>query len=100
MRHWLRCRIALGQFDTEFAASGQQVNGKGFSLFVPINQVKYEQAPPPRGHSVGWLPVEVWDQQGDQVLVRLPQETLEDGYFVTVKADQVRSDSPDEAKAS
>jgi hypothetical protein len=94
MKDWLRCRIAHGQFDSEFAASGQQANGKGFSLFVPKAQVECAQEPLPRGHAVGWLPVEVWEEQGDQVLIRLPQPTLEGGQFVTVRSEHLRSNSP------
>ncbi len=94
MTYWLRCRIAHGMFDSEFAASGPLFDGKMFSLFVPKEQVLYEKEPMPRGHAVGWLPVEVWERKGDLVLVRLPQENLGGGYFVTVKADQVRSDAP------
>jgi hypothetical protein len=94
MSHWLRCHLAHGQFDTEFAASGKQANGQGFSMFIPKNQVQYEQEPPPRGHAVGWIPVEVWERKDDRVLVRLPQPTLAVGQYVTVKADQVSADLP------
>jgi SOS-response transcriptional repressor LexA len=37
--------------------------------------------------AIGLL-VEVW-QQGELIVVRLPRQTLENGQFVTVRADQL-----------
>ena len=92
MENWLRCTITPGQFsEYEFAVDGQQSNGNGFSLFVPKEQVERDEEPT-RSHAVeGWLPVEIWDQKEDRVLVRLPREAFGTGYFVTVKAADVRS---------
>jgi hypothetical protein len=100
MPHWLRCRLAPGCFDTEFAASGKQANGQGFSMFIPKDQVQYEQEPPPRGHAIGWIPVDVWEWSQDCVVVHLPQPTLESGQYVTVKTDQVSADLPIQSRSA
>ncbi len=100
MPHWLRCRLAHGCFDTEFAASGKQANGQGWSMFIPKDQVQYEEEPPFRGHSIGWIPVEIWERKEDWVVVQLPQPALEIGRYITVTADQVSAELPIKSRSA
>lgn len=47
METWLRCTVSEGQFDGEFAVSGETHDGTGFSLFVPEGFVDLDQPLPP-----------------------------------------------------
>src|SRR5437764_12816082 len=94
MDHWLCCTITPGQFSSEYAVSGQQSNGTGFSLFVPHEYVACDRVPTTQQPAEGWLRIEVWDRKGDRVIVRLPRPTLENGQFVTVTTRHVRAGTP------
>jgi hypothetical protein len=91
MENWLSCTISSGQFAKEFGVDGHQFNGRVFSLFVPGEVVEYRQAPTKEQPTPGWVRVEVLEIQGDLVLVRLPRETFQNGAFITVKAEQLRT---------
>ena len=84
---WLPCSVSPGQFPNEYAVSGMQYNGKGFSLFAPQETV----VPPPSGEGEGLLKVEVVDQRDELVLVRLPAEPFENGQHVTIAAKMLQS---------
>ena len=49
----------------------------------------------PRSHrdgpTEGWLKVQVVEQGGTNILVRLPQSTVENGQHVAVRPEQLRS---------
>jgi hypothetical protein len=94
MANWLSCTITPGQFSSEYAVSGQHSDGTGFSLFVPHEYVECDPAPTAQQPVQGWLRVEVWDQKGNLVVVRLPRSTLENGQFVTVTTSQLRAGAP------
>jgi hypothetical protein len=86
---YFRCMIAPGQFSDEFAVSGTQSNGQGFSLFAPRDLVTSRETPV-RGQPVeGNLKVRIWQEEGSLAVIRLPGEPLETGPFVTVNVDQL-----------
>lgn len=91
MTYWLRCRVTPGQFSDEYALSSVQTNGVGFSLFAPVEEVLCDAPPTETRPSEGWVPVEVYEQKGENFIVRLPQQSLENGYYVTVQANQLRT---------
>lgn len=86
---WLDCRVSPGQFSVEYAVCGTLYNGGGFSLFAPCEDVECEGTPSWDEPLTGRLRVKILNQKDEKQLVRLPREALENGYFVTVKADQV-----------
>jgi hypothetical protein len=91
MALYIRCQIYPGQFSGEFAVSGEQADGEKFSLFAPAKFVKMEREPT-RDRSVdGWLDVELWEQQGETFVVKLPRESFESGRFVTVGLEQFQT---------
>jgi hypothetical protein len=101
MASWLRCAVGPGQFSSEYAVGGQQFNGTWFSLFVPRECVVAERPPTRPGESVeGWLRVEELERKGDLVLLLLPRQTLENGQYITVPADRVRSQAVPGAPAT
>ena len=78
---WLPCSVSPGQFPNEYAISGTQHNGKGFSLFAPASAVY--QIP---DREEGFLQIRVVDRKNDLVLIRLPAQTFENGQHITVQA--------------
>jgi hypothetical protein len=88
---FLRCKVYPGQFSGEFAVSGEQVGGEKFSLFAPSRFVRTEQEPTRDCAVDGWLQVELWEQKGNSVVVRLPSESFESGRYVTVGIEQFRT---------
>jgi hypothetical protein len=84
---WLPCSVSPGQFPNEYAVSGMQYNGKGFSLFAPREMV----SAPPSGEGEGLMQVEVVDRRNDLALVRLPAQSFENGQHITVDANTLRS---------
>ncbi len=91
---WLPCSVSPGQFPSEYAVSGTQYNGKGFSLFAPREMVR-SVAPA----ADGWVQVQVVDRKGDLALVRLPAESFENGQYVTVQTSLLQT-TPEPAKVS
>ncbi len=85
---WLRCMASKGQFSNEFAISAKDYRGEEFSLFVSRELVEPEGDP-----NISRVPalmrVRALDRAGDLVLIRLPAETFNNGYTVTVKQDQL-----------
>src|SRR5262249_50089029 len=91
MENWVKCALFPGQFSDEVGAEGRQVDGTIFSLFAPQGSVDSEgQTLQPGKPVTGWLRVIQFDQKDDCMLVRLPSETLQSGYFVTVKSSDLR----------
>jgi hypothetical protein len=90
MKNFVRCKVYPGQFSDEFAVSGEQADGIRYSLFVPIQYVKPDQAPTRERSVDGWLQVSIWESSGDTVVVKLPRESFESGRFVTVRMDQLQ----------
>jgi hypothetical protein len=87
---WLSCQVSPGLFSNEYAVSGQEANGEEFSLFVPTRYVRPSCLPGDKESVPGQVRVDVWEKKGDQVLVRLPGQTLERGIqFVTVPAGAI-----------
>ena len=90
MNNWLGCEVSAGMFSTEFAVTAQQFDGRSFSLFALIKDVRTEHEP--NGTVVsGYLHVKPMKKRDDLVLVELPQPSLEVGSIVTVKASQLQS---------
>jgi hypothetical protein len=87
---WLHCSVSPGQFPDEYAVGGKQYNGKRFSLFAPRELVRLATAE----EGKGLLQVEVVDRKDDLVLVRLPEESFENGQYVTVQEAQLQETPP------
>lgn len=88
---WLECRIAPGQFPSEFAVTGTLFNGKVFSLFAPVESVSYADEPTFEKSVEAFLRVLPLETRDDLVLVALPRETFENGQIITVRTSQFRS---------
>ena len=95
MENWLRCKIRRGQFSGEYVVQGDTVDGQGFSLFAEPSDVRIDACREVGQDETtgGWIRVEVVDRQDGIVLVRLPSEALERGYFVSVRASDVKPQS-------
>ena len=86
---WLRCKVSQGQFSIEYAVSGKRFDGEGFSLFAPKEFVDTPEEVTDETVD-GWLRVEILDQKGDLLLIRLPRPTLESGQSLTVNSVDVK----------
>lgn len=94
MENWLSCTVSPGQFSAEYSVSGERHDGTRFSLFAPREFVECDPEPTDDVPSEGWLRAEECSRRGDLVLLRLPAQILENGYFVTVRSDQLRNARP------
>lgn len=94
MDTFLRCKISRGQFSREVAVRGTTFDGTEYSLFVEKDDVDFDgefDGPLEGSEAVdGWMRVEVLQEGRGLALVRLPAEAFENGYFLTVNADQVQ----------
>ena len=90
MDTFLSCKISRGQFSREVAVRGTTFDGTEYSLFVEMDDVDFDG--PLEGFEAvdGWMRVEVLQEDRGLALVRLPAEAFENGYFLTVNADQVQ----------
>jgi hypothetical protein len=87
----IRCSVNPGQFSAEYAVTVQAFNGKTYSLFASRQDVECD-FPPTEDQSVeGWLSVQPIKHNNKLFLVQLPQSTLENGRFISVSSDQLRS---------
>ena len=91
MRTGLRCRLFPGQFSSEFAVVVETFNGRSLSLFASRDEVMFDQEPTQDIPTDGWLSVQVLERRGNNVLVRLPQSTVENGQYLAVRSDQLRN---------
>ncbi len=91
MRAELRCRLLPGQFSSEFAVIVESFNGRSFSLFASRDEVIFDQEPTQDAPTDGWLRVQVVEGRGNNVLVRLPESTVENGQYLAVRSDQLRN---------
>jgi hypothetical protein len=92
MEQWLRCEASPGQFPGELAITGYTSNGTVFSLFMPETRVICDRAPAEGNTVPAWLRVGIVSQEKEIFSVRLPRQTLENGQFVTVRADQLQQE--------
>ena len=90
MESWLTCRVGLGQFSSEFSVEAERHDGSRFSLFAPIEDVEVERTPNADESLPGLLQVNVMRKDSDRVLVRLPREAFEAGYYVTVRPSDLQ----------
>jgi hypothetical protein len=87
----IRCSVNPGQFSSEYAVIVQAFNGKTYSLFASRQDVECD-FPPTEDQSVeGWLSVQPIKHNNKLFLVQLPQSTLENGRFISVSSDQLKS---------
>jgi hypothetical protein len=91
MNYQIRCKVFPGQFSIEHAVSAAQANGEIFSLFAPVEAVEVDEAPTRERAVDGWLTVSLWEQRGDLAVVKLPRESFESGWFVTVSVKQFKT---------
>lgn len=77
----LKCDISEGQFSGEFAVSGEDAGGKAFSLFAREQDVDHQRS---------LLRIEQLAKGNGMILVRLPEDTLENGNTVTVRQEQLQ----------
>src|SRR5262249_20354919 len=94
MDQWLRCQVYPGQFSVEYAVVVRQSDEKEVSLFAPQEFVDCEQMPTFDRPVHGWIKVVLVKKQGELALVELPRSTLENGQYITVRADQLKIRSP------
>jgi hypothetical protein len=85
----LRCSLFPGQFSSELAVVVRSANGRELSLFAEKSDLVYSETPTEWQPVEGWVKVEVVQSERNLHLVRLPQTTLENGQFITVKAEQL-----------
>jgi hypothetical protein len=76
-------------FSTECAVTVSASSGREFSLFTDRATVSVPNWPTDDQTVDGWVDVEVVEQQGSLVLVRLPQSTIENGPYLTVNRGQL-----------
>jgi hypothetical protein len=89
----IRCQLYPGQFSSEYAVVVESLSGRVYSLFASRDGVANDREPTLDEPTDGWLRVKVLQQEGNNVLVRLPQSTLENGSYLAVRRDQVRFSS-------
>jgi hypothetical protein len=85
----LRCQISVGQFNSECAVVVKSFNGKSYSLFAQKTDLAFSETPFDDTSVDGWIKVDVLKREDSLCLIRLPQTTLENGQFLTVRADQL-----------
>ena len=91
MDHWLRCHVYPGQFSVEYAVSVRQADGSDVSLFVPQDFIDSDGVPAADRPSPGWIRVSLIQKQGELALICLPRQTLENGSYITIPADQLET---------
>lgn len=89
MRAKLRCQVSPGLFSSEFSVVVRSSAGREFSLFSDRGTVTVGQQPGEDRPVDGWIEVDVVEEQGSLVVVRLPQSTLENGPYLTVNRSQL-----------
>jgi len=87
----IRCRLYPGQFSSEYAVVVESFSGRAYSLFAPQDDVTHDREPAQDEPSDGWLKVKVLKPEGNNVLVQLPQATVENGPYLAVRRDRMRS---------
>ncbi len=86
----LRWQLYPGQFSSEFAVVVESFNGRVFSLFASREDVRNEREPSQDDPTDGWLKVKILEEEGNNILVQLPQSTIENGSYLSVRRDQLR----------
>jgi hypothetical protein len=82
-------------FDHELGVDGRQFDGTVFSLFAPKETVDHRNQELSGDSTVpGRVRVEIIGHKGNLVLVKLPQETFQNGAFITVSPDQLETAAP------
>jgi hypothetical protein len=89
----IRCQLYPGQFSSEYAVVVESFSGRVYSLFASRRDVANDREPTLDEPTDGWLRVKVLEPEGNNVLVQLPQSTLENGSYLAVRRDQVRFSS-------
>lgn len=90
MEKLLLCKVSPGQFSNEYAVEGTLSNGSGFSMFTHADSLTLNEKPTRDKPVEGWMKIDILEEKGDIVLVSLPQTTLENGRFITVKKEQTK----------
>jgi hypothetical protein len=90
MEKWLFCEISPGQFSNECAVAGTLSNGSGFSMFVPKEYLRFKGYPSKNTTIEGFMKINVLESGDDSVLISLPQPTLENGKYITVKKNCIK----------
>jgi hypothetical protein len=86
----IRCRLYPGQFSSEYAVVVESFSGRTYSLFASRDDVANDREPTLDEPTDGWLRVKVLEPEGNNVLVQLPQSTIENGSYLAVRRDQMR----------
>jgi hypothetical protein len=73
----------------EYAVIVRQWDNKDVSLFVPQDYVDCDQTPTFDRPVPGWMKVALIKKEGELALLHLPRSTLENGQYITVRADQL-----------
>ena len=88
---WLRCQASLGQFEDEFAISGNDHSGETFSFFTHREFVQAEESPGEQQSVNAVLRVTELANEGELVLIRLPGQTLANGQTLTVRRSELEN---------
>ncbi len=86
----IRCQLYPGQFSSEYAVVVESFSGRAYSLFAFRDDVTTDREPTLDEPTDGWLRVKVLEPEGNNVLVQLPQSTIENGAYLAVRRDQMR----------
>lgn len=89
---WLKCKVMPGQYSGECAIKGRLFNDKEFSLFAEKRHVNFEGNLSIEKPIDGWLRVERGQQEGNLVVVNLPQPAFENGRNIIVKTEQIKEE--------
>jgi len=91
METYLRCQIGPGMFSGEVSVRGVAADGEEFSLFASDALIERDASDAWCEQMEGWLRVEELAREGDRVLIRLPEQTFENGRTITVRDSQLNS---------
>lgn len=86
---WLTCFASSGQFNDEYAVHGADYEKNEFSLFAPRDYVRVVRSPAAKEEVPAHLQVAVLEQKGNLFLVKLPKQTFDNGWTITVREDQL-----------
>ena len=89
----LTCTVSHGQFSGEYAVSIEVFDGTRVSLFAGESDVELDSPLTGDDSVAGRIQVEILQQSGDLLLVRLPQPTLESGQTITVKSEAIQQEA-------
>jgi len=92
MDGWLHCVVSPGQFSGEHGVEVRTSAGEVF-LFAPAEEIELPAGAQSDYNGEAHIHVEIIEQKGDLLLVRLPRRTLENGQHITVRQESIRQEA-------